>query len=85
MPREPDRLHENLRRALAEAPLHSPLGRWMARQRAELEALFREGQPDWMKMAAAFGKAGLRDEAERTPTAESAERAWRMVQERRPS
>jgi hypothetical protein len=85
MARRPDKLHEIFRRALDEAPLHSTLGRWMIRQRAELEALFRERKPDWAAMAEVFGKAGLRDEAERRPTAESAERAWRMVQERRPS
>jgi hypothetical protein len=54
----------------------------MAAHRAELEALFREGEPDWAKMAEAFGKAGLRDEANRKPTAESAERTLRMMQER---
>ena len=54
----------------------------MAAHRAELEALFREGEPDWVKMAEAFGKAGLRDEANRKATAESAERTWRMAQER---
>jgi hypothetical protein len=57
----------------------------MTRQREQLEALFRESEPDWAAMAEVFGKAGLRDEADRRPTAESAERAWRMVQERRPS
>jgi hypothetical protein len=82
MPRRPDRLHENFGRALAEAPLHSTLGQWMIRQRAELEALFREGKPDWTKIAEVFGNAGLRDENDRKPTAESAERAWRMVQAR---
>jgi hypothetical protein len=82
MARRPDRLHENFKRALAEAPLHSPLGQWMAKHRAELEALLREGEPDWAKMAEAFGNAGLRDENDRKPTAESAERAWRMVRER---
>ena len=76
------RLTENFRRALDEAPLNSTLGQWMAAHRAELEALFREGKPDWAKMAEAFGRAGLRDEANRKPTAESAERTWRMVQER---
>jgi hypothetical protein len=30
-------------------------------------------------MAEAFGKAGLFDENNRRPTAESAERTWRMV------
>jgi hypothetical protein len=76
---KPDRLHENFRKALAEAPLHSTLGRWMAQRRAELEALFREGEPDWTRMAEVFAEAGLRDEADRRPTAESAERTWRMV------
>jgi len=77
-----DRLQEKFRRALDEAPLHSPLGQWMARHRAQLLALFREGEPDWEMMAQEFGKAGLRDETDRRPTAESAERAWRMVRER---
>ena len=76
---KPDRLHENFRKALAEAPLHSTFGRWMAQRQAELEALFREGEPDWTRMAEAFGKARLRDEADRRPTAESTERTWRMV------
>jgi hypothetical protein len=79
MCRKLDRLHENLRRALEEAPLHSTLGRWMARHREELEALFREGEPDWATMAEAFGKAGLRDESDRRPTAESTAHTWRMV------
>jgi hypothetical protein len=86
MARRPDKLHERFRRALEEAPLHSTLGQWMAQQRAELEALFRGGEPDWSKMAEAFGKAGLRDEDDRRPTAETAKRTWRMVRERgRPS
>jgi hypothetical protein len=79
MARKPDRLHENFRKALEEAPLHSPLGRWIVRHRAEMEKLLRGRQPDWAKMAETFGKAGLRDENDRRPTAESAERAWRMV------
>jgi hypothetical protein len=33
-------------------------------------------------MSEVFAKAGLRDEADRRPTAESAERAWRMVRQR---
>jgi hypothetical protein len=82
MARKVDRLQENFRKALAEAPLHSPLGQWMTQQRPQLEALFRRGEPDWTAMAEAFGRAGLRDEADRKPTAESAERAWRMVRER---
>jgi hypothetical protein len=48
----------------------------------ELEALFREGKPDRPRVAEAFGRAGLRDESDRKPTAESAERTWRMVSER---
>ena len=35
--------------------------------------------PDWAAMAEHFGKAGLLDEAERKPTAGSAERTWRVV------
>ena len=81
MPREPDRLHEKLRRALAEAPLHSTLGWWMARHREDLEALFRGDRLDWVKIAEEFGKAGLRDATDRRPTAESAERTWRMVRD----
>jgi len=54
----------------------------MAAHRAELEALLREGEPDWAKMAEAFGKAGLREESDRKPTAESAQRTWRMVRRR---
>jgi hypothetical protein len=73
---------ENFRRVLKKAPLRSPLGEWMAAHRAELEALFREGEPDWAKMAEAFGKAGLCEESDRKPTAESAQRTWRMVRRR---
>ncbi len=82
MARKPDKLHERFRKALEEGPLHSPLGQWMARERKRLEALFREGDPDWTAMAKVFGEARLLDETMRRPTAESAERAWRMVQER---
>ena len=67
-------------RALEEAPLHSTLGPWMTAHRDEMEELFREGRPDWAAMAEHFGKAGLLDEAERKPTAGSAERTWRVVQ-----
>jgi len=67
-------------KSLEEAPLHSTLGRWMIQHREELEAMFRQGKPDWTAMAEHFGKAGLRDEAEHKPTAGSAERTWRVVQ-----
>jgi hypothetical protein len=80
MARKPDKLHENFRKALEEAPLYSPLGKWMTQHRDELEALFSEGEPDWTAMAEVFDKAGLRDEAERRPTAGSTERTWRIVQ-----
>jgi hypothetical protein len=82
MARQPDKLHERFRKALEEGPLHSPLGQWMARHRKALAALFRKGEPDWTAMAKVFGEARLLDETMRRPTAESAERAWRMVQER---
>jgi hypothetical protein len=82
VPRKPDKLHERFRKALEEGPLHSVLGRWMAQRREQLEALFREGEPDWAAMAKVFGDAGLWDETMRRPTAESAERTWRMVRER---
>jgi hypothetical protein len=53
----------------------------MARERKRLEALFREGEPDWTAMAKVFGEARLLDETMRRPTAESAEQAWRMVRD----
>jgi hypothetical protein len=50
------------------------------RQHSELEALFREkGEPDWAKVAEVFAKAGLWDENDQRPTAESVERTWRVV------
>ena len=67
-------------KALEEAPLRSTLGRWMARHLDEMEALLREGEPDWAAMGDVFVKAGLLDEAERRPTAGSAERTWRAVE-----
>ncbi|HYI81754.1 MAG TPA: hypothetical protein VEX11_00925 [Acetobacteraceae bacterium] len=63
-------------KALEEAPLHSTLGRWMTEHRTKMEKLLEEGDPDWSKMAEAFDKAGLRDEAEHRPTAGSVERTW---------
>jgi hypothetical protein len=83
MPRHRNKLQERFRKALEEGPLHSPLGRWVTQRREQLAALFREGEPDWEKMAKVFGDAGLWDETMRRPTAESAERAWRMVRETR--
>jgi hypothetical protein len=83
MPRDKlDPLQERFRQAIEEAPLYSLLGQWLTEHREEFEALLHEGQPDWAKIAETFGAAGLRDEAMRRPTAESAERAWNMVQER---
>jgi len=79
MARKLDRLQEQFMQALEEAPLHSTLGKWMTERREALEALFREGKPDWTAMAEHFDKAGLRDEAEYRPTAGSAERTWRVV------
>jgi hypothetical protein len=79
MARKPDRLHENFRRALEEAPLRSTLGRWMTKHREDMEQLLQEGVPDWGKMADAFGKAGLLDDTERKPSAGSTERIWRVV------
>jgi hypothetical protein len=81
VPRAPDKLQERFRQALEEAPLHSTLGLWMREHRKELQRLFRQGEPDWERMAEIFAKAGLRDEADRRPTAESAERTWRTVRE----
>jgi hypothetical protein len=52
----------------------------MTQNREEMEKLFRERKPVWAAMAEHFGKAGLLDEAERKPTAGSAERTWRVVQ-----
>ena len=80
MPPKPGKIHENLGKALVEAPLRSPMGKWMVRQHSELEALFREkGEPDWAKVAEVFAKAGLWDENDQRPTAESVERTWRVV------
>jgi hypothetical protein len=79
MARKPDRLTENFGRALEEVSLCTTLGQWMAAHRAELEALFREGEPDWAKMAAEFGRAGLRDETGQKPTPGTAENTWRVV------
>ena len=60
-------------------PLSTTLGQLMAAHRAELEALFREGEPDWAKMAAEFSRAGLRDETGQKPTPGTAENTWRVV------
>lgn len=43
---------------------------------------FEEGEPNWKDMAEAFGAAGLKDEAGRSPAAKSSERAWRMGRKR---
>jgi hypothetical protein len=79
MVRKLDRLQEQFMKALEEAPLHSTLGRWMIEHRDELEALFRKGKPDWAAIAEHFDRAGLRDEADRRPTAGATERTWRLV------
>ncbi len=42
---------------------------------------FEECEPNWREMAEAFGAAGLKDEAGRSPAAKSSERAWRMGRE----
>jgi hypothetical protein len=59
MARKLGKLQKNFRRVLDEAPLHSPLGQWMARHRAQFAAVLGQGEPDWVRMAAVFRQAGL--------------------------
>jgi hypothetical protein len=84
MARKSDKLHERFRKALEEGPLHSPLGRWMAQRRRQLEALFRDGEPDWAKMAEAFGRAAGRERSDAARGAAALNRCGDSVPALRP-
>jgi hypothetical protein len=78
--RPPDPVHERLRAAIDETWRTSPLGQWLAEHHAEVARLLRGHRaPPWDGLAADFAAAGLTDERDRKPDAETPRITWEAV------
>jgi hypothetical protein len=70
--RDPERLHQRVRAALAETWQMSPLGVWLTEHHDEVARLLRgHSAPPWDRLAAGFTAACLLDARRRKPDAET--------------